>query len=86
VAKPPDPNAVIVEFQAIRPDGCVSLELNETLADIKAKGLVLTDGQSLRVWEPWEDGPRVADGIVRRDDDWGWGVQIDPDLLRSFQP
>ncbi len=80
------PTAVLVDFQAIRPDGCVSLELNATLADLEAKGLVLSDGQSLRVWEPWEDGSHVADGIVRKDDDWGWGVQIDPDLLRSFQP
>lgn len=81
-----DPNAVIVEFQATRPDGCVSLELNQTRADLDAKGLVLSEGQSLRVWEPWGDEQHIAEGTVRWNEDWGWGVQIDPDLLRSFQP
>jgi hypothetical protein len=82
----PDPNAVIVKFQATRPDGCVSLELNQTRTDLDAKGLVLSEGQSLWVWEPWGDEQHIAEGTVRWNDDWGWGVQIDPALLRSFQP
>ena len=86
MAQPPDPNAVVVNFQATRPDGCVSLELNQTLADLEAKGLVLSEGQSLPVWEPWGDELHVAEGTMRGSDDWGWGVEIDPDLLRSFQP
>jgi len=43
-------------------------------------------GQSLWVWEPWGDEQHIAQGTVRWNDDWGWGVQIDPDLLHSFQP
>jgi hypothetical protein len=86
VVQPPDPDAVVVDFQAIRPDACVFLELNQTLADLKVKGLLLREGQSLRVWESWGDERHVAEGTVRGNDEWGWGVQIDPDLLRSFQP
>jgi hypothetical protein len=78
--------AVIVEFQATRPDGCVSLELNATKADIRAKQLLLVDGQPLRVWEPWGNEEHVAEGVVRWSDEWGWGVQIDPEALLGLLP
>lgn len=80
------PTAVVVDFQATHPDGCVSLELNQTRADLEAKGLTLTVGQVLQVWEPWGDQVHIAEGPVRKDDEWGWGVMIDPETLRSFQP
>jgi hypothetical protein len=78
--------AIIVDFQATRPDGCVSLELNKTREDIDLKHVKLFEGCSLRVWEPWGTEQHVAEGIVRWNDEWGWGIQIDADLLRSFQP
>jgi hypothetical protein len=78
--------AIIVEFQATRPDGCVSLELNKTRADITAKRLKLSEGLAVRVWEPWGTDQHVAEGVVRWNDEWGWGVQIDAEVLRSFQP
>ena len=68
-----------------RPDGCVSLELNATLADIQAKDARLVDGQRLTVWEPLPNGDQVAEGIVRWDAEWGWGVEIDDETLARFQ-
>jgi hypothetical protein len=62
----------------------VSLELNATLADIESKDLVLADGQRLIVWEPGNED-HVAEGSVRWDAEWGWGVEIDPDTLARFQ-
>ena len=79
-------DAVVVDFQATHPDGCVSLELNQTRADLEAKGLALSEGQSLRVWEPWGDQQHIAEGTVRRDEEWDWRVRIDPSTLQSFQP
>lgn len=69
-------DAVVVNFQALRPDGCVSLELNETLRDLRAKGWKLSEGQRLAVWERWETSIFRTEGIVHLDPDWGWGVRI----------
>jgi hypothetical protein len=77
---------ILVEFQATRPDGCVSLELNRTRADLEAKGIELKEGQSLTVWEPWGSEKHVAAGIVHWNDEWGWGIEIPEDVLRNFQP
>ena len=79
-------DAVLVEFQATRPDGCITLELNATRADLAAKGLELREGQLLRVWEPWGDEAHIAEGVVRWDEEWGWGVEVNPDVLLGFQP
>jgi hypothetical protein len=78
--------AVVFEFQATRPDGCVSLELNATIADISARGIQLQEGQRLKVWEPWEGKPHTAEGTVGWDADWGWGIEIDPETLARFTP
>ena len=83
--RPEISGSILVDFQAVRPDGCVSLELNETIADLKAKGLDLHDGQSLDVWQPWRDKRYEATGVVRWDEHWGWGVEIDPRVLAGFQ-
>ena len=78
-------HAVIVEFQATRPDGCVSLELNSTIKDLQAKGIELSEGLTLQVWEPSAGDDRVSEGVVHWDEDWGWGIEIDRETLRRFQ-
>ena len=60
--------------------------MNATRADLSGKGLRLQEGQRLRVWEPWGDEIHVADGVVRWNQEWGWGVEVDPEVLLGFQP
>jgi hypothetical protein len=75
-----------VEFQATRPDGCVSLELNEVRADVERAGIALQEGMLLSVWQPCGAGQHEAVGVVHYDEDWGWGVRVDAALLATFQP
>lgn len=79
-------DAVVVNFQAVQPDGCISLELNETLRDLRAKGWKLSEGQRLAVWERWGDSIHHAEGIVRLDPEWGWGVRIAAENRPSWLP
>ena len=80
---------VLVDFSAVQPDGCVSLETELTRRHLAAEGIELSEEMPLVVFQWWirPMGRRFRTPLVgeaRHSSTWGWGADISPKSLKDL--